>query len=150
MERPFPAGLALAVAFVLSLALTSRTLNDLAVPRWWLTERQRVAYGMLAQVPPTASIATWERFVPHLAMRRRVFEFPRGIEKSEYVLLDATLIPDRHLPELKLERQGSEVTLSIPGRNGLEVYRYDVVRETEGYLLLRRQAARKAVRAKSG
>ncbi len=137
-------GLTLGFAFFASLVLTAGTINDLAVPRWWLTGRQRAAYAVLAQVPPGASISTWERFVPHLAMRRRVFEFPRGmdpggVEKSEYVLLDQTLMPDRHLPGFKLKRQGNEVTLSIPGRNGLEVYRYDVVREMEGYLLLRRQ-----------
>ncbi len=143
-------GLALAVAFVLSLALGSRTVNDLAVDRWWPTDRQRVAYGMLARVPPTASIATWERFVPHLAMRARVFAFPQGIEKSEYVLLDVTVIPDRHIPELRLERRGREVTLRVPGKHGLEEYNYDVVQETGGYLLLRAQAARKAVRAKTG
>lgn len=33
---------------------------------------------------------------------------------------------------------------------GPEEYRYEVIRETEGYLLLRRQAARNAFRAKTG
>lgn len=143
-------GLALGLAFVLSFALASRTLNDLAVDRWWPTQRQRAAHRLLAQVPPDVAVSTHERLVPHLALRPKVFIFPAGIDTSEYVLVDGTTIPDRHLPGLRLERQGSEVTLGVPGRQGPGEYRYEVSRETEGYLLLRRQAAGKAVRAKTG
>ncbi|MBI3626335.1 MAG: DUF2079 domain-containing protein, partial [Candidatus Rokubacteria bacterium] len=143
-------GLALAVAFVLSLALGSRTVNDLAVDRWWPTDRQRAIYPLLAQIPLDVAVSTHERLVPHLALRPKVFIFPAGIDTSEYVLLDETIIPGRHLPGLRLEQQGREVTLSVPGMQGREEYRYEVIRETEGYLLLRAQAARKAVRAKTG
>ncbi len=143
-------GLALGLAFLMSLVLTSRTLNDLAVDRWWLGERQRAAYRVLAQVPPGASLSTHERLLPHVALRPKVFVFPVGIEKSDYVLIDGTLFPDRHVPELRVERQGGEVTLTLPGAEGLARFRYDVVGEAEGYWLLRRQAARKALRAKIG
>ena len=139
-------GLALGLAFLLSLALTSRTLNDLALDRWWLTARQGAAHAVLAQVPPDVLLSTPDRFVPHLAMRPKVFVFPVGIEKSEYVLLDGTALP----ANVGLERQGGEVALRVPGREGALEYRYEVVREADGYLLLRRQAARKAVSQKTG
>ncbi|MBI4588462.1 MAG: DUF2079 domain-containing protein [Candidatus Rokubacteria bacterium] len=143
-------GLALGLSFLLSLALTSRTLNDLAVNRWWLSQRQRAVYALLAQVPPGEPVSTQERFVPHLATRPKVFIFPVGIEKSEYVLLDGDSYPWRDLPDARLERTAGEVTLSVAGGEGRAHYRYQVVREGQGYLLLRRQAARKAVRAKMG
>ena len=130
-------GLALGLAVLLSLALTSRTLNDLAVNRWWLTERQRAAYGVLARVPSGVSVSAWDRFVAHVATRPKVFVFPVGIEQSEYVLLDATTVPGRD-PNLGLDRRGKEVTLRVPGRDGPAQYRYEVVHEAEGYLLLRR------------
>jgi uncharacterized membrane protein len=149
MGRPIR-GVTLGFAFLLGLALTSRTLNDLAVNRWRLTDQQQAAYAVLGQVPPAASLSTHERFLPHLALRSKVFVFPSGLEKSEYVLIDATTFPDRHVPELALERQGNLVTVIRPGREGRETYRYEVVTEAQGYLLLRRQAARNAVRAKAG
>jgi hypothetical protein len=134
------------LAFLLSLALTSRTLNDLALDRWWLTARQGAAHAVLAQVPRDVLLSTPERLVPHLAMRPKVFVFPVGIEKSEYVLLDGTALP----ATVGLERQGGEVALRVPGRGAPLEYRYEVVREADGYLLLRRQAARKAVWQKTG
>jgi uncharacterized membrane protein len=130
-------GLVLGLAFLVSLALTSPTLNDLAVKRWWAGERQRAAYTVLARVPPAASVSAWDRFVAHLATRPKVFVFPVGIEQSEYVLLDATTVPGRD-SNLGLDRRGKEVTLRMPGRDGPAEYRYEVVHEAEGYLLLRR------------
>ena len=130
-------GLALGLAFLASLALTARTLNDLAVKQWWPGERQRGAYVVLASVPPGASVSAWDRFVAHVATRPKVFVFPVGIEQSEYVLLDATTVPGRD-PALGLDRRGKEVTLRVPGRDGPAQYQYEVVREAEGYLLLRR------------
>ncbi|MGH7362037.1 MAG: DUF2079 domain-containing protein, partial [Candidatus Methylomirabilales bacterium] len=106
-------GLGLCLAFLLSLALTSRTLNDLAFHRWWLTGRQRAAYTVLAEVPSGASVSAWDRFVPHLSLRRKVFVFPVGIEQSDCVVVDGTALPSpRHLPDLRLARQGKEMTLS--------------------------------------
>jgi len=129
--------LVLGLAFLASLALTSRTLNDLAVKQWWPGERQRAAHAVLAQIPPAASVSAWERFVAHVATRPKVFVFPVGIEQSEYVLLDATTVPGRD-PDLGLDRRGKEVTLRVLGRDGPAQYRYEVVREREGYLLLKR------------
>lgn len=127
-------GLALGLAFLLSLALTSRTVNDLALDRWWLTARQRAAHALVAQVPPGVSVSTPDRFVPHLAMRPKVFVFPVGLEKSEYVLLDARAYPSN----VRFERQGNEVALSVGGQGGAMEYRYEVLHEAEGYLVLRR------------
>ncbi len=130
-------GLVLGLAFFLSFALTSRTLNDLAVKQWWAGARQRAAHAVLADVPPGASVSAWDRFVAHVATRPKVFVFPVGIEQSEYVLLDATTVPGQD-PDVRLDRRGREVTLGVAGRDGPAQYRYEVVREAEGYLLLRR------------
>lgn len=139
--------LALGAAFLLSLALTSRTLNDLAVKQWRLTDRQRAFHAVLAQVPAGVSVSTQERFVPHLAMRPKVFVFPVGLAESEYVLLDTRA--RRDLEAVRAERTGGEVALTVPGAGGGRRYRYDLLLERDGYWLLRRQAA-KAVRAKMG
>jgi uncharacterized membrane protein len=143
-------GLALGLAFVASLALTSRTLNDLAVNRWWLTERQQAAHVVLALVPPGEAVSTSERLVPHLATRAKVFIFPVGIERGAYLVLDGNSYPWRDLPDVRLERTGGQVVLSVPGPAGPIEYQYEVVREAGGYVLLRPQDARKAARAKTG
>jgi hypothetical protein len=123
------------------LVLTSRTLNDLAVSRWWLTGRQRAAYTVLAEVPPGASVSTWERFVPHLSLRREVFVFPVGIAQSDCVVVDGTILPDpRRLPDLRIARKGKEMTLSLRAPGGPVEYRYEILREAEGYLLLCRSS----------
>ncbi len=139
LGRPVRA-LGLGLAFVGSLALTSRTLNELAVRQWWPTERQRSAHALLAQVPPGASVSAWERFVSHLSTRPKVFVFPVGLNKSEYVVVDETLFPER---DVDLGRDDRTVVLSVSSRTGLAEYRYDLVREVGGYLLLRRSASAK-------
>lgn len=126
----------LACAFFFSLALTSRTLNDLMVTRWWPGERQRAAYAVLAQVPPLASISADERFIPHLSHRPKAFVFPTALERSEYVLINAAAYPWRHLPGYRLERQGNTATMTV-GTTGAE-YRYEVVAERALILLLKK------------
>jgi uncharacterized membrane protein len=130
-------GVAFAASFLLSLALTSRTVNALAVRQWWPSERRQVAHHVLAQVPPGVSVSAWDRFAPHLAKRPKVFLFPGEIEQSEYVVLDGTALPR----DVRLERNGSEVVLSVAGSEGTARYRYEVVREAEGYLILKRLAS---------
>lgn len=76
----------LGVAFLVSVALTSRTANDLMVSRWWPNAAVRDRHIALAKVPPAAPISAEERFVPHLSHRRQVWVFPGGIERAEYVL----------------------------------------------------------------
>jgi uncharacterized membrane protein len=129
---------ALGLAFLLSLALTSRTLNDLAVNRWWLGERQRAAHALLARVPPEPPVSTQERLVPHLATRPKVFVFPVGLEQSEYVLLDEAAYPWRDLPGVRLERRRGGAILTVTGSDRAAVYRYELVGEAQGYVLLRR------------
>ncbi len=125
-----------AFAVLISLALTSRTLNDLAVNKWRLSDRQRTAYTVMARIPPGAGVSTWERFVPHLALRRHVFVFPAGLDQSEYVLLDLDAGLGRSHPLATLDRRDDTVVLRAEGSE----YRYAVVTEEARYLLLRRDS----------
>jgi hypothetical protein len=123
------------VAFAASLGLASSLANDLAVARWWLSAEQRAAYTVLAQVPPAASIATQDRYVPHLSARRLATYFPTAIERTEYALVNLNSYPWRHFPDLTLERTGNTVTIvSSSGR----AVRYAVVSQSGPHLLLRR------------
>ena len=124
----------MAVAVLVSLALTSRTVNDLGVNKWRLSDRQRIAYSVMARIPPNAAVSTWERFVPHMALRPKVFIFPVGLGQSDYVLLDLTAYSRRGPPDITLDRRGDAVVLKS---GGLE-YRYEVVTDEAQYLLLRR------------
>jgi uncharacterized membrane protein len=76
----------LAAAFLAAVALTSRTVNDLGVRAWRLGPEHRAAYALMARIPPAVSVTANERLVPHLALRPRIFPFPRGLAESEYVL----------------------------------------------------------------
>lgn len=131
---PWPVAI-LVVAFTTSLALASALANDLAVARWWPSAEQRAAYAVLAQVPPDASIAAQDRYVPHLSMRRLATFFPTAIERTEYALINLDSYPWRHFPDTTLERAGNTVTITTSGGRAL---RFAVVAESGPHLLLRR------------
>ena len=113
---PIPAGAALAFAFVASVALTARTVNDLTVTRWMPAPWQRAARTLAREIPAGAVASVNERLVPHLAMRREVYIFPSGLERAEYVL-------DFDIQVAKAPPAG-----------------YGVVRRAEGWVLLKRGA----------
>ncbi len=69
-------GAALAFAFLASVALTARTVNDLTVTRWMPTDEQRAVRALMDRIPPDASVSTTERLVTQLAARREVHIFP--------------------------------------------------------------------------
>lgn len=73
-------------AFLLSVALTSRTVNDLGVRFWRLEAPHRAAYALMAKIPPDAPVSANERLVPHLATRREIYVFPRGATRATYVV----------------------------------------------------------------
>lgn len=127
---------ALGVALLLSLALTSRTLNDLMVTRWWPGERERAAHALLARVPPLVPISAEERFIPHLSHRPKAWVFPTALEQSEYVLVDSGTSPVGKAANMRLTRDGARATLSVT-TTGAE-YRYQIVAEGAKLLLLRR------------
>jgi hypothetical protein len=68
-------------------------------------------------------------------LRRQVFVFPSGIDRSEYVVLNRVTYPWRNLPGVTMERTGPGITISVEG--GGE-YRYTVAGEAGTHLLLRR------------
>ena len=73
--------------------------------------------------------------MPHLSLRPRVFVFPVGIEKSDYVLVDLDVATrGANLPGVTLAREGATVTIVSGGAE----YRYAVAAEAGPHLLLRR------------
>ena len=92
-RRPrVPAGV-LALACVVSVAMTARTFNDFMVDRWRLGPEQRAAYALMARVPPGASVTANDRIVAHLATRREVYLSPTNVGRSEYVLERVSELP---------------------------------------------------------
>lgn len=124
----------LVVAMVASFALASRTVNNLAVARFWPAPEQRAAYRVLAKVPAGAAVSAQDPYVPHLSLRPLVFVFPVGIEKSDYVLVNLDTYPWRNLPDVTLVRDGGAVTIVA----GPTVRRYAVAAQAGPHLLLRR------------
>jgi len=85
--RPWlsPRGVLIA-AFLVSVALTSRTINDLMVTRWGLGPEQRAAHALAARIPPAVPVSVNERMVPHLARRVEAYIYPAGIDRGPWVL----------------------------------------------------------------
>jgi hypothetical protein len=88
----------------------------------------------LAQVPAAAAVSAQDPYVAHLSLRPRVFVFPVGIDKSDYVLVDLASYPWRNLPGVTLTRDGATVTIAVDAVD----YRYAVAAEAGPHLLLRR------------
>lgn len=108
----------LTAAFLASIALTSRTVNDLGA-RWVrLQPPQHTARALMAMLPPDAAVSANERLVPHLATRPEIYVFPRGVTRAEWIV-------DRE-----------EIAREVPP----EVF--EVVAQGHGWMLWRRRAAR--------
>jgi uncharacterized membrane protein len=90
-ERLSP-GFVLGAAVLISLALTARTVNDLAVDRWRLGPEQRAVAALVERIPGGVAVTVNERLVPHLAARHEAYIYPTAVGRSEYVLdLDSVL-----------------------------------------------------------
>jgi uncharacterized membrane protein len=126
----------LVLAAVLSLALASRTVNNLSLARWWPAPEQRAAYRVMAQVPAQATLSAQDPYVPHLSQRSRVFVFPVGIDAADHVLINTTSYPWRSLPGVTMERRGRAVIIAMPGGRERP---YAVVAEAGPHVLLRSQ-----------
>jgi uncharacterized membrane protein len=137
----------LVVAAILSLALAARTVNNLAVARWWPSPEQRAAFGVLRQVPPEAVVSAQDPYVPHLSLRPHVFVFPVGIERADHLVLNVASYPWRNLPGVTMEREGGEVLITLPGGRQ---HRYAVVAAAGPHLVLRRRSAARATRERRG
>jgi len=129
-------GVLLGLAILASLALTSRTFNDLRVDRILPNDHRRAAYAVMAAIPPEAAVSTHDPYVPHLTRRSRVFVFPAGLEKSDHVLIDLSTYPWK-LRDVRLERQGSLAILRWREGGEMKERRYEAVKELDGYLLLK-------------
>ena len=132
-----PARAALALAVMASLVLSARTVNQFAVYRWWPDAGDRAAYRVLARVPAEAAVSAQDPYVPHLALRSRVFVFPVRIEGSDHLLLNVASYPWRNLPGVTMARSGD--TVEIVTGSGGPVHRYGIVAEEGPHLLLRRR-----------
>ena len=130
----WPVGMVVA-ALLLSLALTSPDVNDLAVARFWPDAQQRAAFDVLARVPPSAPVSAQDRYVPHLAMRDLVTVFPVDLHRADYVLLNERTYPWHALPGVTMEREGDTVAITTPEP---KTFRYAVAAHEGPHLLLRR------------
>ena len=83
--RVSPRGILIA-AFLISVALTSRTINDLMVTRWRLGPEQRAARALMRRIPDGVPVSVNERLQPHLALRQEAYIFPTALDRSRYVL----------------------------------------------------------------
>lgn len=127
----------LVVAMLASLALASRTVNSLAVYRFWPRPDQQAAHRVLAKVPGGAAVSAQDPYVPHLALRPRVFVFPVGLETADHVLVNTATYPWRSLPRAVMVRDGDAVGIR-PSAGDAE-HRYVVAAEDGPHLLLRRR-----------
>jgi uncharacterized membrane protein len=128
----------LVLAGVLSLALASRTVNNLSFSRWWPGPEQRAAYGVMSQVPVQAALSAQDPYVPHLSLRSRVFVFPVEIDTADHVLINTASYPWRNLPGVTMERRDGAVIIATPdGRRR----RYVVAAEGGPHVLLRLQSS---------
>ncbi len=126
----------LVIAMVASLALASRTVNNLSVARGWPGAEQRAAYSVLAQVPAQAAVSAQDPYVPHLSLRPQVFVFPEQIERADYVLLNVSTYPWRNLPGVTMDKEGDIVTITLGGGRELP---YAIAASAGPHLLLRRR-----------
>ncbi|HTO12026.1 MAG TPA: DUF2079 domain-containing protein [Candidatus Binatia bacterium] len=95
--RPSPR-VVLIAALLVSVALTSRTINDLMVTRWRLGPEQRAARALARRIPDGVPVSVNERLQPHLALRPEAYIFPTAVERSQYVLELDSVLARRPLP----------------------------------------------------
>jgi uncharacterized membrane protein len=108
---PWPKGV-LVVALMASLVLSSRTVNNLSVERFWPKPVHRQAWEVIAQVSASAAVSAQDRYVAHLSLRPLVFVFPEEIEKADHLLLNASSYPWRSNPGVMMKREGDTVTIT--------------------------------------
>lgn len=111
--------LALGLAFLVSIAMTARTANDLMVSRWWPDARTRDVHALVAMVPPRVVVGTDERIVPHLAHRPRVYIFPQHLPDCEWVLIDIGPGSEYSFKHYRPAREGHHIVFR-PVKSGPE------------------------------
>ena len=85
-------GAVLLAALGMMLVLPQSRAIDAATLEGWptVTAHARLAATFFAMIPPTAAISAQAALVPHLSERRWIYQFPSGIDRVEYILLDQT------------------------------------------------------------
>jgi uncharacterized membrane protein len=128
--------LALGLAFCVSLALTSRTVNDLQVSRWWPSARTRDVHALVARVPPGVVVGADERIVPHLAHRPAVYIFPQRLERCDWLVVNVGPGSEDAFRDWRAEPRGGRVAF-VPRAGGPEQV-FEVVEQRGPMLLARR------------
>jgi uncharacterized membrane protein len=94
------------------------------------SERTRVAYRFLKQIPDGESVSTQSDLAPHLSNRREIYVFP-VIENAKYVLLD---LQGETFPAQLLGVPYPEQVRRLRADP-----RYEMIFEESGYVLFRRR-----------
>jgi uncharacterized membrane protein len=100
-----------------------------------VTDHHRLRARLVAAVPPGASVAAQDPYVPHLSQREHIYLYPWvsiGIENVDYVLLDRAL----HPYPLQPHRMADTID------NALADPRYAIVLEGDGAFLFRQGGVR--------
>lgn len=126
-------------ACILLLALALRAIPDYMGD--WSKPRVQAVHAMMARIPAGESVCAMQTFVPHLVNRRQVtmfgdaLEFDWCIRGADWLLLDVTPRSTTDAYPLGHERMRTAV-------GGMRRdYRYRIVEEAHGVMLLRRVVA---------
>jgi len=94
-----------------------------------VTARDRLAYQLIALIPPEAAVSAQSNLFPHLSHREVIFLFPDPqTAKAEYIILDTQ--GEKYPLDADEYEEFLNALLSSP--------RYDLVSEIQGFLLFRR------------
>jgi uncharacterized membrane protein len=129
-------GIVLGLAFIVSIALTSRTVNDLMVTRWWPDPRTRDVHALVARVPPRVVVGADERIVPHLAHRPRVYIFPQRLDACQWLVVNVGPGSESSFRDLRLDRRGDAIAF-VSLRGGPE-HVFRIVEQRGSMVLARR------------
>jgi hypothetical protein len=102
--------------------------------RFTISKHDRIARHVLKNVPAEVAVSAQSPFVPHLAARQDVYQFPRVLD-AQYVVVDAY----GDIPKADLEGGYAECLSALP-RLG-----FDVVESVDGVTLWRKSRPAESV-----
>jgi uncharacterized membrane protein len=122
----------LAIIIFPLLSNQARALDPNRLNPWpQSTPHTQLATRFFDQIPSTASVTAQAALVPHLSHRPEIYQYPSGIDKSQYILLDM-------IREYYPYSNGAYYAYSV--QLVLQSGDFDVINAEDGYILLHRRA----------